>query len=89
MNKKDIIKNIVSSNNISYVEATKFLDSFIIILKKNLTKSDQKFSSFGTFYYYTSKARLGRNPKTKEQFPIQSMKIPKFKASNQIKKILN
>ena len=44
---------------------------------------------FGSFSLHYRAARLGRNPKTKEQFPIQSMKIPKFKASNQIKKILN
>ena len=73
----------------SYVTASKFLDSFIAILKMNLLKKDQKLSNFGTFYCHTSKIRLGRNPMTKEEYIIQSITKTKFRASNHIKKTLN
>ena len=88
LGKKDICKNINSkalfSSSLSYL----FLEKFIYILKNNSNKKI-KLSKFGTFYKKTTKARIGRNPKTKEVYPIPSKQKLSFHSSNNIKSILN
>ena len=44
---------------------------------------------FGTFYSHKSPPRIGRNPKTKEEFKIVASEKLAFKVSNKIKSILN
>ena len=48
-----------------------------------------KISNFGTFYEHTSPKRIGRNPKTKEEFIIKKRKKLAFKSSSFVKKSLN
>ena len=43
---------------------------FVDLLKKNSKQKIVKVSNFGTFYTKNTPQRLGRNPKTKEEFII-------------------
>ena len=45
------------------------LESFLDFIKKNSSNS-VKILNFGTFYNHKSPKRIGRNPKTKEEFII-------------------
>jgi nucleoid DNA-binding protein len=38
---------------------------------------------------YITKSRVGRNPKTKVEYKIQTMEKIKFKAASSVKKLLN
>jgi DNA-binding protein HU-beta len=65
-----------------------FLNAFLELIKENKRKKI-KISKFGTYYLHKSPARIGRNPKTKEEFKILASEKLAFKASNKIKSILN
>ena len=86
--KKDIIKNISSKAHLSSKTSSLVLEAFLRFIKSNKRKQI-KISKFGTYYLHKSAPRIGRNPKTKEEYEIQSFKKLSFKASNKIKAILN
>jgi DNA-binding protein HU-beta len=86
--KKDIVKNISSKALISSKSSSLVLEAFLSFIKRN--KSHKiKISKFGTYYLHKSPARIGRNPKTKEEFKIPPSEKLAFKASNKVKSILN
>jgi integration host factor subunit alpha len=89
MTKKDIQNFIAIRANISRKNSLKFIDSFFYEIKKNSLKSQQKISNFGTFKRHITPNRTGRNPKTKEEFPIKSLTKITFSSSNVVKNILN
>ena len=88
LGKKDIVKNISSEAFLSLSDSKALLNSFINIIKKNKSKKI-KISNFGTFYFHTTPQRLGRNPKTKEEFIIPKRQKLILKASNAVKNKLN
>ena len=48
-----------------------------------------KIHNFGTFKMNNKKSRLGRNPKTKEEYNISSRNVITFKASKTLLKYIN
>ncbi len=86
--KKDIVKNISSKALISSKSSSLFLEAFLSFIKQN-KRHKIKISKFGTYYLHKTPARIGRNPKTKEEFKIKAFEKLSFKASNKIKSILN
>ena len=86
--KKDIVKNISSKALISSKSSSLVLEAFLNFIKQN-KRHKIKISKFGTYYLHKSPARIGRNPKTKEEFKIPSSEKLAFKASNKVKSILN
>ena len=88
LGKKDIAANITSKAFFSSRSSQLFLEKFLSIIKKNKSSSI-KISNFGVFCNQETPARIGRNPKTKEEFKIPLRKKLSFKASKKIKKILN
>jgi DNA-binding protein HU-beta len=86
--KKDIVKNISSKALISSKTSSLVLDAFLSFIKQN-KRHKIKVSKFGTYYLHKSPARIGRNPKTKEEFNIPTIEKLVFKASNKVKSILN
>jgi|TARA_B100002019_G_scaffold3233_1_gene2659 nucleoid DNA-binding protein len=89
LGKKDIEKNISSKTQLSLILSKKILNSFLFIIKEKSTTNTIKISNFGTFRFEKTKSRLGRNPKTKENFLIQSFLKFRLKPSQKIKDILN
>ena len=86
--KKDIVKNISSKALISSKSSSLVLEAFLSFIKQN-KRHQIKIPKFGTFYLHKSPPRIGRNPKTKEEFKIVASKKLTYKASNKIKSILN
>ena len=68
LGKNGIIKNIKSKAQISDSKA--FFEFFVDLLKKNSKQKIVKVSNFGTFYTKNTPQRLGRNPKTKEEYAL-------------------
>jgi integration host factor subunit alpha len=87
--KKDIAKNISSSINLSEAESKLLLNSFINIIKTKSKKSSLKIASFGTFSKKKTPQRIGRNPKTKQEFVISKRSKLKFSASNKLRNLIN
>ena len=86
--KKDIVKNISSKALFTSITSNLFLNAFLDLIKENKRKKI-KISKFGSYYLHKSPARIGRNPKTKEEFKIVASEKLAFKVSNKIKSILN
>ena len=87
LGKKDIIQNISSKALISTISSGLILEKFLSIIK---TKSEIiKLANFGVFYLRDTPSRIGRNPKTKEEFVIPKRKKLFFKVSNTVKSALN
>jgi len=87
--KKDIAKNISSFINLSEAESKLLLNSFINIIKTKSKKASLKIASFGTFSTKKSPQRIGRNPKTKQEFIISERSKLKFSASNKLRNLIN
>ena len=60
-------------------------DVFQIILKNLISNKKVKIAKFGTFSLRNKNERIGRNPKTKEEFEIKPRKVISYKKSNKLK----
>ena len=87
--KRDIAKNISSNIDLSEAESTLLVNSFINIIKTKSKKSSLKIASFGTFSTKKTPERIGRNPKTKQEFIISERSKLKFSASNKLRNLIN
>jgi nucleoid DNA-binding protein len=88
LGKKDIIDNIKSKAHIPKNTSKELLEKFLFLIKNNKDRNI-KLPKFGIFYTHKSPSRIGRNPKTKQNFIIPIRKKLSFKASYGTKKILN
>ena len=64
-------------------------DIFEIIIDGLQTDKKVKIHNFGTFKLNNKRSRIGRNPKTKEEYNISSRNVITFKASKILLKYLN
>lgn len=87
--KKDIANKIADELDLNIAFSKNILNSFLNILKNEGQQKKVKISNFGTIYTHKTLKRIGRNPKTMEEFTIPSKKVLKFKASNKIKDFIN
>ena len=87
--KKDICNNISSKAHISVDKSKEFLQKFLFIISAKSKSRNVKISKFGTFLYKNMPERLGRNPKTREEFLITKRSKLSFKPSNKIRSIIN
>jgi integration host factor subunit alpha len=87
LGKKDISLNISSKSHFSLKDSLSFTNAFIDLIKANINYC--KISNFGTFKVSTSPERLGRNPKSGKEYIILKKRRISFKASSNIKNILN
>ena len=89
LGKKDISLNISTKAHISLTASSQLLNSFLELIKQKSKESPIKISNFGAFYYKKSPQRVGRNPQTKEKFPITERLKLKFISSNKVRNIFN
>ena len=90
LTKKELAQNLSDQTELSFADAKKFVDLFFDTIKEQLNSGKTvKLSGFGTFDIVQTKERVGRNPKTKEEFPIPSKRKVKFTVSPKVKKSIN
>ena len=83
LTKIKIVEKLHSSIGLSRSECSKFLDLFFKKVLQSLSKENNvKIANFGSFSIKKKSSRVGRNPKTKEEFTISARKVIKFKTSN-------
>ena len=64
-------------------------DIIEIIIEGLQNDKKVKIHNFGTFKMNNKKSRIGRNPKTKEEYNISSRNVITFKASKILVKFIN
>ena len=90
LTKKELAQNLSDQTELSLADAKKFVDLFFDTIKEQLNSGKTvKLSGFGTFDIVQTKERVGRNPKTMEEFPIPSRRKVKFTVSPKVKKSIN
>ena len=87
--KSDIAKNIADRTSLSNQKAKQLLDRFIQVVVFGSKKNQVKISGFGTFLKKEKPSRIGRNPKTGEEFEISKRTKLNLILSNKIKEKIN
>ena len=90
MNKTELIEAIAASADIPKTTAGRALDAVMESITNTLKSGDTVvLVGFGTFAVKERAARIGRNPKTREEIAIPASKVPGFKAGKALKDEVN
>ena len=90
LTKKDLVNLIYMQIGYSKNITENLVDEFFSLIVSSLKKEKKlKISKFGTFSIREKKARMGRNPKTKEKKNISKRNVVLFKASKDFRKLIN
>ncbi len=88
LSKKDLANNISEKLRLSKKDSLLFVQYFFKTLIDNKTKNIS-INNFGTFIYKKTPKRIGRNPKTLQEFDIKARQKLIFKPSDEVKKSIN
>tara|TARA_B100001093_G_scaffold476727_1_gene503385 strand:+ start:102 stop:386 length:285 start_codon:yes stop_codon:yes gene_type:complete len=84
--RNDIIEAISENVGLSLSDSSYLIEEiFEFILNELENGQNIKISSFGTFSLRHKKQRIGRNPKTGVEVPINARKVVTFSSSNILK----
>ena len=84
LTKNDIAKSLSQKTGFSKQFSKKLINELIIALQQVLKKDILHLKNIGTFKVIQKKERVGRNPKTMEEFKIISRKSISFTPSKKI-----
>lgn len=83
MVKADIIRSIELKLGLSHEEASQQVEQIISVIKNTLEEGESVLiSGFGQWKIRDKKMRVGRNPKTKEEYEISPRRVVTFYPSN-------
>lgn len=86
MNKAELIASMAEKSSLTKKDAEAALKSFIDSVQETLAKGEKvQLVGFGTFESRERAARVGRNPRTKEEITIPASVVPVFKAGKEFK----
>ena len=90
MNKAELIAEVAVKTGLSKKDSEKAVNAALDTVTASL-KNGEKVSlvGFGTFDVKAREARMGRNPKTKEEIPIPASRVPQFKAGKALKEAID
>ena len=86
--KKDLAKNISKKIGLSHKDSLFFVQEFFKVLADRRS-SNININKFGTFLLKKTPKRVGRNPKTLQQFDIRPRQKLSFKPSDVVKQNIN
>ena len=79
MIKADIIRSIELKLGLSHEEATAQVEQIMSTIKDNLSDGEPVLiSGFGQWRVREKKSRVGRNPKTKEEYRVSARRVVTF-----------
>ena len=87
--KIDLSKNISEKIGISVSLSKKLTEDLLEILSNKIKDNHLNLKNVGSFRIINKKDRIGRNPKTKEEFIIRSRKSISFTASKNLTASIN
>lgn len=86
MNKTELIAAVAEKAGLTKKDAERVVSATFETITASLVKGDKvQVSGFGIFEVKAREARIGRNPRTKEEIKIPATKLPAFKASKTLK----
>lgn len=89
MNKTELIAAVAEKTGLTKKDAERVVSATFETVTASLKKGDKvQISGFGIFEVKAREARVGRNPRTKEEIKIPATRLPAFKASKTLKDIV-
>lgn len=86
MNKTELIAAVAEKTGLTKKDAERVVSATFETVTETIKKGEKvSVSGFGIFEVKTREARVGRNPRTKEEIKIPATKLPAFKASKTLK----
>lgn len=86
MNKADLVATVAEKAGISKKDSEKAVNAAFDAITEALVSGDKvQLVGFGAFETKERSARVGRNPKTKEEIQIPASRVPAFKAGKALK----
>ena len=87
--KKDIIKYLSEKTGFSELLSKSIINDLLKTLVEIIKTENLNLKNIGTFKLIDKKERIGRNPKTNEEFIISPRKSISFSSSKKIVNLLN
>jgi DNA-binding protein HU-beta len=88
--KADVINAIADQAGISKREATAAFDAFVGYISDTCQRGERcAIPGLGSFTVSQRKARVGRNPRTRETINIPASKNVRFKAGKDLRDLMN
>jgi len=89
MTKADLVEKIFEKIGLSKKEAQEFIEILFDTMKQTFIEGESvKLPGFGTFNIRQKMSRRGRNPKTGEKLEITPRRVITFRASKQLKSVM-
>ena len=89
MNKTELIAVAAEQAGLSKKDTEKALAAMLDTITAALASGEKvSLVGFGTFETKSRNARMGRNPKTKEEIRIPASKAPVFKAGKALREVV-
>ena len=86
MNKAELIATVAEKTGLSKKDSEKAVNATFDTITAALKDGDKvQLVGFGSFEVKKRAARVGRNPKTKEEIEIPATRVPVFKAGKVLK----
>ena len=90
LTKKDLSAILKKELKLTVDISDSLVDEFFKEMKATLrSQKNLKLSGFGSFEIFTTKERMGRNPKSMENFKIPSQNKVRFSPTSKAKYLLN
>ena len=89
MNKSELINAVAEKAALSKKDSEAAVTAVLDAITAALADGDEvRLVGFGTFEVKKREARIGRNPKTKEDIQIPATKVPAFKPGKALKDVV-
>ena len=89
MNKAELIATVAEKTGLSKQDSETAVSAMLDTITTTLEAGEKvQLVGFGVFDVKERGARIGRNPKTKEEIEIPASRVPLFKAGKALKDII-
>ena len=86
MNKTELVAVVAEKTGLSKKDGEKAVNAAFEAITAAMAAGDKvQLVGFGSFEVKQRNARVGRNPKTKEEIQIPASRVPSFKAGKALK----
>ena len=86
MNKAELVAAVAEKTGLSKKDSEKAVNAAFDAISETLVEGGKiQLVGFGSFETKARNARVGRNPRTKEEIEIPASRIPTFKAGKALK----
>ena len=90
MNKADLIAAVAEKTGLTKKDSERAVNATFQTITETIETGEKvQLVGFGVFDVKNREARVGRNPKTKEEIQIPASRVPVFKAGKALKETID